>query len=227
VSMTADRWIGTELAGYRIESLIGRGGMSTVYRAEDLTLGRKVALKLISPELLEDEEFRERFRAEWRLAASIDHPNVIPIYEAGDYDETLFIAMRYVEGTDLKKRIAEEGGLEPERAVNLVSQVAEGLDAAHNRGLVHRDVKPSNVLIAREGEKEHAYLADFGLTKPASTESSARESIALSGSYGYVSPEQITDGTAGAAEPMLDHLLQLLGFPPLFGKSTVRPAAPR
>ena len=98
-SVTSDPRIGTELAGYRIEALIGRGGMSTVYRAEDLTLGRKVALKLISPKLAEDESFRERFRAEWRLAASIDHPNVIPIHEAGESEGTLFIAMRYVEGT--------------------------------------------------------------------------------------------------------------------------------
>ena len=199
MSVTVDPRIGSELAGYRIERVLGRGGMGVVYLAEDLTLARKVALKVLSPELSEDEEFRERFRAEWRLAASIDHPNVIPIHEAGDYDGTLFIAMRYVEGTDLKKLIAEEGGLEPARAVALVSHVAEGLDAAHTRGLVHRDVKPSNVLIAREGEKEHAYLADFGLTKPASSEATARESIALSGSYDYVSPEQITDGTADGA----------------------------
>lgn len=197
-SATTDPRIGTELAGYRIEALIGRGGMSTVYRAEDLTLGRKVALKLISPELAEDEGFRERFRAEWRLAASIDHPNVIPIHEAGESEGTLFIAMRYVEGTDLKALLAEGGALEPKRALNLVSQVGAGLDAAHDRGLVHRDVKPSNVLISFDRDGEHAYLADFGLTKPASNEQEARESIQLSGTTDYVSPEQIADGTADA-----------------------------
>ena len=199
MAVETDPRIGTELAGYRIERVLGRGGMGVVHLAEDLTLARKVGLKVLSRELSGDEEFRERFRAEWRLAASIDHPNVIPIYEAGDYDGTLFIAMRYVEGTDLKQLIAEERRLEPSRAVGLVSQVAEGLDEAHSRGLVHRDVKPSNVLITEEGEKEHAYLADFGLTKPASTETAARESIGLSGSYDYVSPEQISDGPAQSA----------------------------
>ena len=173
--------------------------MGVVYLAEDLTLARNVALKVLSPELSEDDEFRERFREEWRLAASIDHPNVIPIYEAGDYDGTLFIAMRYVVGTDLKELIGEEDGLDAARAVALVSQVAEGLDEARGRGLVHRDVKPSNVLIT--GEREHAYLADFGLTKPTSSEETARQSISLSGSYDYVSPELIT---GGAAEPASD-----------------------
>jgi hypothetical protein len=239
VSETPDPRIGTELAGYRIESLIGRGGMGTVYRAEDLTLGRKVALKLISPELSEDEVFRERFRAEWRLAASIDHPNVIPIHEAGEHDETLFIAMRYVDGTDLKQLINDDGPLEPERAIALLSQTAEGLDAAHSRGLVHRDVKPSNVLIARDGSTEHVYLADFGLTKPASDEVGAKESIALSGSYDYVSPEQITDGTAAPASDiyslgalLYESLTGLVPFPhertmqTLFAHMNDEPPAP-
>ncbi len=193
-----DSRIGTRLAGYRIEELIGQGGMSVVYRAEDLALGRKVALKLMSPELSDDEGFRERFRLEWRLAASIDHPNVIPIYEAAEADGQLYIAMRYVAGTDLKALLTQEGALEPKRALDLVSQVADGLDAAHERGLVHRDVKPSNVLIALDGKKEHAYLADFGLTKPASTAEEARASIQLSGTTDYVSPEQVADGTAEA-----------------------------
>ncbi len=196
VAVETDPRIGTKIAGYRIEALIGRGGMSTVYRADDTALDRKVALKLISPELSEDESFRERFRVEWRRAASIEHSNVIPIYDAGEDDGQLFIAMRYVEGTDLKALLDTEGALEPSRALELVSQVAEGLDAAHAQGLVHRDVKPSNVLIGLEGAREHAFLADFGLTKPASTAEEARESIQLSGTTDYVSPEQIADGTA-------------------------------
>ena len=151
---SSDPRIGTEIAGYRIERLLGRGGMSTVYLAEDIALGRKVALKLLSAELSKDERFWQRFRLESRLAASIDHPNVIPIYEAGQAEDgTLFIAMRYVDGADLKRVLREEGALETERAVELLAQAARGLDEAHARGLIHRDVKPSNVLIAR-GETE-------------------------------------------------------------------------
>ncbi len=139
---------GTTVAGYRIEALIGRGGMGAVYRAQEEGLGRKVALKVIAPELAQDERFRERFLRESRIAASLDHPHVIPIYQAGDEDGLLFLAMRYVEGSDLAKVVAEDGALEPKRAVDLLSQIAEALDAAHEKGLVHRDVKPSNVLIA-------------------------------------------------------------------------------
>lgn len=192
-SVDVDARIGMTVAGYRIERLLGRGGMSTVYEAEDLALGRKVALKFLSSELSMDRRFRERFRFESRLAASIDHPNVIPIYEAGqDEDGTLFIAMRYVEGADLKEILRQEGALEPGRAVETLGQIARGLDAAHARGLVHRDVKPSNVLIAR-GEKgsDHVYLADFGLTQTSDSPESAAESITLSGSADYVSPEQV------------------------------------
>ena len=188
-----DPRLGTTVAGYRIERLLGRGGMGTVYLAEDLALGRKVALKPLSSELSENEAFKERIRLESRLAASIDHANVIPIYEAGQAsDGTLFIAMRYVEGADLKQVLRQEGALEPDRAVQLLAQAARGLDAAHARGLIHRDVKPSNVLVATsEGDAEHVYLADFGLTQSASSPEAAKESITLSGSSDYVSPEQI------------------------------------
>ena len=139
---------GTTVAGYRIEALIGRGGMGAVYRAEEQGLGRKVALKVIAPELASDERFRERFLRESRIAASLDHPHIVPIYQAGEDDGVLFLAMRYVEGSDLAKLLASEGALESKRAVELLSQIAEALDAAHEKGLVHRDVKPSNVLIA-------------------------------------------------------------------------------
>src|SRR5437867_2262548 len=130
---------GSELAGYRVESLIGRGGMGVVYLAEHLRLKRKVALKVLAPELASDERFRERFVIESELAASLEHPNVVPIYDAGEADGLLYIAMRLIEGRDLKTLIEREGPLEPGRAVSLISQVASALDAAHVRGLIHRD----------------------------------------------------------------------------------------
>jgi serine/threonine protein kinase len=183
---------GQTIAGYRIETPIGRGGMGAVYRAQEEGLGRKVALKVIAPELAADERFRERFLRESRIAASLDHPHVIPIYQAGDRDGLLFLAMRYVEGTDLQKLIAEEGALEPRRTVELVSQVAEALDAAHEKGLVHRDVKPSNVLIAVAAGREHCYLGDFGLTKRTGSLSGVSVAGEIVGTLEYVAPEQIT-----------------------------------
>jgi serine/threonine protein kinase len=179
---------GSELAGYRIESLLGRGGMGVVYRAHDLALDRNVALKLLAPELAADVRFRERFLRESRLAASLDHPAIIPIYDAGEVAGQLYIAMRLVDGTDLKRLLAEGGVLEPERALALLEQVADALDAAHERGLVHRDVKPSNVLVDLRG---HCYLADFGLSRRlADTPSGAGAGRSL-GTVDYVAPEQI------------------------------------
>src|SRR5947209_16265488 len=137
--MAQDTRIGSTIAGYRVERLLGRGGMGRVYLAEDTRLGRKVALKLLDPELAEDERFRDRFTRESRLAASLDHPNVVPIYEAGESDGVLFIAMRYVEGTDLAGLIQEQGPLEPGRTAGILTQVAAALDAAHEHGLIHRD----------------------------------------------------------------------------------------
>ncbi len=183
---------GTTVAGYRIEALIGRGGMGAVYRAAEEGLGRKVALKVIAPELAQDERFRERFLRESRIAASLDHPHVIPIYQAGDEDGLLFLAMRYVEGSDLAKVVAEDGALEPKRAVDLLLQIAEALDAAHEKGLVHRDVKPSNVLIARAAGREHCYLGDFGLTKRTGSLSGVSVAGEIVGTLEYVAPEQIT-----------------------------------
>ena len=186
---------GTTVAGYRIEALIGRGGMGAVYRAEEQGLGRKVALKVIAPELAQDERFRERFLRESRIAASLDHPHVIPIYQAGDEDGLLFLAMRYVEGSDLAKVVAEDGALEPKRAVDLLSQIAEALDAAHEKGLIHRDVKPSNVLIAESAGREHCYLGDFGLTKRTGSLSGVWVAGEIVGTLEYVAPEQITGNT--------------------------------
>lgn len=183
---------GTAVAGYEVEALIGRGGMGAVYRAREEGLGRKVALKIIAPELAQDERFRERFLRESRIAASLDHPHVIPIYQAGDEDGLLFLAMRYVEGYDLAKLVAEEGALEPRRAVDLLGQIAEALDAAHEKGLVHRDVKPSNVLIAEAAGREHCYLGDFGLTKRTGSLSGVSVAGEIVGTLEYVAPEQIT-----------------------------------
>jgi YVTN family beta-propeller protein len=177
--------IDTELAGYRIEALLGRGGMGVVYLADDLRLKRKVALKLLAGELSGNEHFRERFLSESELAASIDHPNILPIYDAGEIAGQLYIAMRYVDGTDLKQLLHREGPLDPERALAIVGQLAAALDAAHARGLVHRDVKPSNVLLNLEG---HAYLADFGLSRRTTGQT---EGTGLVGTIDYVAPEQI------------------------------------
>jgi streptogramin lyase len=186
-SVDTDELIGTEFLGYRIEALVGRGGMGVVYRAYDLRLKRNVALKLIAPELSQDEHFRERFLSETELAASLEHPNVVPIHDAGEYEGQLYLAMRYVEGSDLKA-LLHEGPLDPGRAIAICSQVAAALDAAHARGLVHRDVKPSNVLL---DSQEHVYLADFGLSRRLSEQAPGLEPTFSLGTPAYVAPEQI------------------------------------
>src|SRR5215213_6986389 len=193
VQVSDDPRVGTEVAGYRIETLLGWGGMSVVYLAEDLRLKRKVALKLLAASLAKDESFRERFLRESELAASIDHPNIVPIYEAGATADLLFIAMRYVEGRGLNERL-QRGRLDPADAIGIVAQVASALDAAHARGLVHRDVKPSNMLLdtgARPDGSHHVYLADFGLTKRVSEETGIADDGHLMGTIDYVAPEQI------------------------------------
>jgi len=183
-----DTRVGSVLAGYRIERLLGRGGMSSVYLAEHLRLQRKVALKLMAPELADDERFRERFLRESQLAASLDHPNVVPVYDADEADGVLYIAMRYVEGSDLRELLRRHSPLPRARAVAIVGHAAAGLDAAHRRGLVHRDVKPGNILI---GEDDHVYVSDFGLTKQASSQSGLTATGQLVGTVDYVAPEQI------------------------------------
>ena len=186
--------IGSTLGGYRIESLIARGGMGVVYRATQLALERPVALKVIAAELANKEGFRERFLRESRLAASLDHPSVVPVYDAREEDGELIVAMRLVEGGDLRKLIDREGPLEPERAVNLLGQVAEALDAAHAAGIVHRDVKPHNVLV----EGERAYLSDFGLAK-AYAETGPGSGASIVGTVEYMAPEQWRGERAGPA----------------------------
>ncbi len=178
---------GVEIGGYRVEELIGRGGMGEVYRAHDGRLDRNVALKILAPRYADDDAFRERLLRESRLAASLDHPNVVPVYDAGEADAGFYLAMRYVEGADLRAVLRREGALAPARVIEIVSQVAGALDAAHTKGLVHRDVKPSNVLIDERG---HCYLADFGLTQSVSGRGQATDGSLL-GTLDYVAPEQI------------------------------------
>ena len=182
---------GSEIAGFRLEQLLGRGGMGAVYRAEDVRLGRKVALKLLVPELAENERFRERFLRESQTAASLDHPHIVPIYGAGEADGQLYLAMRFVEGSDLRQLIAREAPLAPERVLRIAEQVGDALDAAHERGLIHRDVKPANVLVDERSGRVHCYLTDFGLTKQTSSISGLTGTGELVGTVEYVSPEQI------------------------------------
>src|SRR4051812_2554094 len=155
---------GAVFAGHRIEAVLGRGGMGVVYRARQLDLDRIVALKVIAPELLDDDHARGRFVAEARAAAAVDHPHVVPIYYAGEEEGVAFLAMRYVEGIDVRALVGEVGALAPDRAARIVDQAAAALDAIHAAGFVHRDVKPANLLLAGG---DHVYLTDFGLAKPA------------------------------------------------------------
>ena len=190
--------IGDEFAGYRIEALLGRGGMGVVYRAEQERPHRRVALKLLAPELSGDANFRERFIRESDLAAAIEHPNIIPIYNAGEVDGQLYISMRYVEGLDLKQLIQREGRIDPARSLSFAGQLGSALDTAHARGLVHRDVKPQNVLISSGAGPEstdHVYLTDFGLTKHTSSRSGLTAAGHFVGTVDYVAPEQIEGKT--------------------------------
>jgi serine/threonine protein kinase len=187
--------VGTKVADYRIEREVGRGGMAVVYRARDLRLDRTVALKLLAPELARNDTFRLRFTHESRAAAAIDHPHIVPIYEAGETDGVLYIAMRYVEGSDLRHVLDRSGPLAPSVVVRIAAQVASALDAAHEHGLVHRDVKPGNILVARGTDSdhpEHSYLTDFGLTKKSLSLTGFTTVGQFVGTLDYVAPEQIS-----------------------------------
>jgi sugar lactone lactonase YvrE len=191
MSAMAELAPGSTVAGCRIEAVIGRGGMGLVYRATQLSLERAVALKAIAPELADDATFRERFKRESRIAASIEHPNVIPVYDSGEAEGVLYLTMRYVDGTDLRALIRREGGLEPARAARLVAQVASGLAAAHRRGLVHRDVKPANVLVAADDGRDHAYVTDFGIARHVAATSGLTRTGAVVGTLDYLAPERM------------------------------------
>jgi serine/threonine protein kinase len=183
--------VGSRIAGYRIEARIGRGGMAEVFRAIDEHLGRQVALKVLAPELSRDEAFRQRFIRESRVAAALDDPHIIPVYEAGEADGVLFIAMRYVRGGDVKSLITTEGPLRPERVTAIVSPIAAALDAAHAAGLVHRDVKPGNMLLdSTTDQSAHVYLTDFGLTLSAD-HGELTSTGHFVGTLDYIAPEQI------------------------------------
>jgi ABC-type transport system substrate-binding protein len=186
--------IGALLAGFRVESLLGEGAMGTVYLAEETSTGRLIALKLLAPELARDERFRRRFLRETELAASLDHSHVVPTLASGEENGTLYLAMAYVQGSDLRKLLRDQGRLDPERALDLIEQVASALDTAHREGLVHRDVKPGNILVADRSDGEHAYVCDFGLARHVSSVSSLTSERGFVGTIDYVPPEQIEGG---------------------------------
>ncbi|MCT4357098.1 serine/threonine protein kinase [Streptomyces sp. Je 1-79] len=187
--------IGKQIAGYVVEAEIGRGGMAVVYRALDLRLERIVALKLLAPELARNDTFRKRFAHESRVAAAIDHPHIVPVFEAGETEGVLYIAMRYVAGQDLRALLDREGPLPPVKAGRIAVQVASALDAAHAHDLVHRDVKPGNILVAEGTDRdhpEHVYLTDFGLTKKSLSLTGLTTVGQFVGTLDYVAPEQIS-----------------------------------
>jgi serine/threonine protein kinase len=187
--------LGKQIAGYLVESEIGRGGMAVVYRTRDLRLDRTVALKLLAPELARSDTFRKRFTHESRVAAAIDHPHIVPVFEAGETDGILYIAMRFVAGQDLRALLDREGPLSVRVAGRIASQVASALDAAHDHDLVHRDVKPGNILIAAGTDSEHpehVYLTDFGLTKKSLSLTGFTTAGQFVGTLDYVAPEQIS-----------------------------------
>jgi serine/threonine protein kinase len=193
---------GTVLGAYRIERRLGEGGMGVVYLAEHVKLARMVALKVLGSELTGDQEFRSRFERESKLAASLDHPNIVPVHDAGEAEGFLYIAMRLIEGKDLGTVLEEQGPLEPARALSVLTQTADALDEAHAAGLVHRDVKPGNIMLApsRRGPGEHVYLTDFGLARAAAGTRLTRSGYFL-GTIHYSSPEQITGaGVDGRAD---------------------------
>lgn len=183
---------GTAFGGFIIGELLGRGGMGVVYRATRLSDGREVALKLMLPEISANKEFRERFIREAQIAPALDHPNIVPVYETGEVDSELFIAMQLIEGCDLKSVLGQEGPLPTRRALGILEQAGLALDTAHEAGIVHGDVKPQNLMIApTEESKDRVLLTDFGLIRPMGSESSASRTGAIFGSIQYMAPEQI------------------------------------
>jgi tRNA A-37 threonylcarbamoyl transferase component Bud32 len=183
---------GAVVAGYRVDSLISRGGMGVVYRVTNVALHKVYALKTLTPELTDDAQYRDRFRREMRIAASIGHPNVVGIHYAGEHEGLLFLVMDFIYGTDLRHLLQESGALEPDRAVDLLVQFAAALDAAHAKGLVHRDVKPANMLITVRDGEEHGYLTDFGVAKRSDNIGALTSTGAVVGTVHYMAPEQVT-----------------------------------
>ena len=207
---------------YDIQREVGRGGMGVVYLATDRRLGRRVALKVIVPELAADAQFRQRFEREARVAATLEHPHVVPVYEAGEQDGSLFIAMRFIDGRDLATEVRDHGALAPDRLARIVLQVAGALDAAHRSGVVHRDVKPANVLLTGTSEDEQAYLTDFGLTREAASESGLTLTGQWVGTVDYAAPEQILGEPTDARSDV--YALGCLAFQALTGQPPFRGA---
>jgi serine/threonine-protein kinase len=215
---------GARFAQYRIEETVGRGGMGVVHRALDVALRRHVALKVIAPVWSGDERYRSRFLREARSAAAIEHPHIVPLHEAGEHEGRLFIAMRYVGGGDLRSIVRAAGALEPRRAAVLVAQLGSALDAAHARGMAHRDVKPANALLASgTDEADHVYLTDFGVARPVAEHTALTAERGLIGSLAYMAPEVI-EGAPG--DPAADRYALactayelLTGRPPYVGDS--------
>ncbi len=212
---------GAQIAGYRLEEEIGRGGMAVVYRAHDVRLDRRVALKILTPGLAGNRAFRQRFIRESRAAAAVDHPNIIPIFEAGESSGVLFIAMRYVQGRDLRTLLDREGTLPAAHVAYIIAQMASALDAAHARGLVHRDVKPANMLLdeaAGSDQRDHVYLSDFGLSKQSLAAADLTSAGQFLGTLDYVAPEQIegrpVDGRADLYALACAAFEMLCGTPP-------------
>ena len=212
---------GAQIASYQLEEEIGRGGMAVVYRARDVRLGRWVALKVLAQDYAQDEAFRQRFIRESRTAAAVDHPNIIPIFDAGEASGVLYIAMRYVAGQDVHSLLYRAGPLPAARALSIVSQVAAALDAAHACGLVHRDVKPANMLlggVAENGRADHVYLSDFGISKQLNATTSLTLTGQVLGTLNYLAPEQIegrqVDGRADAYALACAAFEMLAGAPP-------------
>jgi serine/threonine-protein kinase len=227
----AELQTGSEFAGCRIEAVLGRGGMGVIYRATELRLGRPVALKLIATEQAADPDVRERFEREARMTASIEHPNVVPVYAAGEEEGHLYLVMRFVPGTDLHHLLRQEGQLAPARAASIVAQVADALDAAHAAGLVHRDVKPANILINHaspadvlEGMRDHAYLSDFGITRVQASDTRITDSGNWIGTVDFMAPEHLrgepTDARADVYALGCVLFTALTGTPP-FRRDTV------
>ncbi len=216
----AELQTGSEFAGCRIEAVLGRGGMGVIYRATELRLGRPVALKLIATEQASDPDVRERFEREARMTASIEHPNVVPVYGAGEEDGHLYLVMRFVPGTDLHHLLGQERRLAPARAASIVAQVADALDAAHAAGLVHRDVKPANILI----NNDHAYLSDFGITRVQASDTRITDSGNWIGTVDFMAPEHLrgepTDARADVYALGCVLFTALTGTPP-FRRATV------
>jgi serine/threonine protein kinase len=221
-----DSWVGVTLGRYEIQRVVASGGMGVVYAARDPQLGRTIALKLLRDDLSADDEFRRRFVRESRSAASLDHPNILPVFDAGEIDGILYIATRLVDARDLRHLLAEEGQLPVDRALSIVSQIASALDFAHTHGMVHRDVKPANILVlpGDDGDPDHAYLIDFGITKQAADPSLTRSGMFI-GTPDYVAPEQASglpvDGRADqyALACVLHHCL--VGTPPFGSGGTI------